>query len=89
MICFQFILLDIHIKKLESYVIKNSCIDCDKDTYYVLNNSIVKPLNEEIKLLMNRDMCMYFMWNEDKKRIIKHSREEDINKSVYKKKFKL
>ena len=37
-----------------------------KDTYDVLNDSIVKPLNEEMKLLMEKDMFEYFMWNEDK-----------------------
>ena len=30
---------------------------------------------------MNKDMFVYFMWNEDKKLIIKYSKEEDINKS--------
>ena len=30
-------------------------------------------------------MFVYFMWNEDKKLIIKYSKEEDINKSIYKK----
>ena len=70
---------------MKSYVIKNAHIDCDKDKYDVLNDSIVKPLNEEMKLLMNKDICVYFMWNEDKKLIIKYSKEEDTNKSIYKK----
>ena len=81
----KFTLRDIHIKKLKSYVIKNAHIDCDKDTYDVLNNSIVKPLNEEIKLLINKFMFVFFMWNEDKKLIIKYSKEVDINKPRYKK----
>ena len=71
--------------KLKSYVIKNAHIDCEKDTYDVLNDSIVKPLNEEMKLLMEKDMFVYFMWNEDKKFIIKYSKEGDINKPIYRK----
>ena len=71
--------------KVLSYVIKNAHIDCEKDTYDVLNDSIVKPLNEEMKLVMEKDMCVYFMWNEDKRLIIKYSKEEDINKSSYNK----
>ena len=71
--------------KLKSYVIKNVRIDCEKDTYDVLNDSIVKQLNEEMKLLMEKNMFVYFMWNEDKKLIIKYSNEEDIKKSIYKK----
>ena len=75
---------DIYFNKMKSYVIKNVHIDCEKDTYDVLNDSIVKPLNEEMKLLMNKDMCVYFMWNEYKNLIIKYSKEEDTNKSIYK-----
>ena len=44
-----------------------------------------KILNEEMKLLMEKDMFVYFMWDEDKKLIIKYSKEGDINKSIYKK----
>ena len=80
---------DIYFNKLDSYVIKNAHIDCDKDTYDVLNDSIVKPLNEEMELLMNKDMFVYFMRNEDKKLIIKYSKEEDINKSIYKKNIQI
>ena len=76
----KFMSRDIYLNKLKSYVIKNAHIDCDKDTYDVLNDSIVKPLNEEMELLMNKDMFVYFMWNEDKKLIIKYSKEENINK---------
>ena len=36
-----------------------------------------------MKSLMNKDRSMYLMWNEDKKLIIKYSKEEDINKSIY------
>ena len=53
--------------KLKSYVIKNAHIDCEKDTYDVLDDSIVNSLNEGMKLLMEEDMFVYFMWNEDKK----------------------
>ena len=45
----KFILRDINVKNLNSYPIKNAHIDCDKDTYDVLNESIVKPINDEIK----------------------------------------
>ena len=81
----KFILRDTLFNKLRSYVIKNAHIDCEKDTYDVLNDSIVKPLNEEMKLLMEKDMFVYFMWDEDKKLTIKYSKEGDINKSIYKK----
>ena len=37
-------------KKLLSYVIKNAHIDCDHDTYDVLNKSIVKPINNDMKI---------------------------------------
>ena len=55
----------------------------------VLNDSIVKLLNEEMKPLMEKYMFVYLMWNEDKKFIIKYSKDEDINKPIYKKIFKL
>ena len=41
----KFILRDIYFNKLKSYVMKNAHTDCDKDTYDVLNDLIVKPLN--------------------------------------------
>ena len=85
----KLILRDTLFNKLKVYVIKNAHIDCEKDIYDVLNDSIVKTLNEEIKLLMEKYIFVYFMWNEDKKLIIKYSKEEDINKSIYKKLFKL
>ena len=34
---------------------------------------------------MNKDRCIFFMWNEDNKLIIKYSKEEDINKSSFNK----
>ena len=34
---------------------------------------------------MNKDIFVFFMWNEDKKLIIKYSKDEDINNSSYKK----
>ena len=52
---YNFILRDINVKNLDSYVMKNTRIDCDKDTYNVLKESIVKPLNDEIKIIMNED----------------------------------
>ena len=45
--------------KLLSYVIKNDHIDCDHDKYDVLNKSIVKPINDDMKLLMNKVMFVF------------------------------
>ena len=53
--------------KLLSYVIKNAHIKCDHDTYDVLNNSILKPMNDDVQLLMNKDMFIYLLWNGDDK----------------------
>ena len=36
-----------------------------------------------MKLLMNKDMFVFFMWNEDIKLIIKYSKEEDMKKSSF------
>ena len=47
--------------KVLSYVIKNAHIDCDHDTYDVLNKSIVKPINDDMKLLMNKDMFVFLL----------------------------
>ena len=54
-----------NVKNIDSYAIKNTHIGYDKDTYDVLNNSIIKPLNDEMKIIMNEDMFIYFMWKED------------------------
>ena len=43
----NFIPRDSRSRKILSYVIKNDHIDCDHDTYDVLNNSIVKPVNND------------------------------------------
>ena len=61
----KFILRDINVKNLDSYVIKNVHIDYDKDTYNVLNKSIGDLLNDGMKIIMNEDMFIYFMWKED------------------------
>ena len=42
--------------KIFSYVIKNTHNDCDHDTYDVLNKSIVKSINNTMKLLINKDI---------------------------------
>ena len=52
---------------LLSYAIKNVHIDCNHDTYDLLNKSIVKPINDDIKLLTNKDMFVFLLWNEDNK----------------------
>ena len=69
--------------KVISYVIKNAHIDVDHDTYDVLNNSIVKPINEDMKLLMKKDMFVYLLWNEDQKLTIQYSTKDDVNESKY------
>ena len=52
----KFIVWDVNVNNLDSYVIKNDHIDCGKDTSDVLNESIVKPLNDEMKIIMNEYM---------------------------------
>ena len=78
----------INVKNLNSYVIKNVHIDCEKNAYDVLNISIVKPLNDEMKIIMNEDIC-FLMWNEDKKVILKYSKSEDINESNFRSVIKI
>ena len=78
----NFILRYINVKNLNSYVIKNVHIDCEKNAYVVWNKSIMNPLNDEIKIIMNEDMC-FLMWNENKKVILKYSKSEDINESNF------
>ena len=41
------------------------------------------PLNEEMKIIMNKDMFVFFMWNEENKLVIEYSKEDDINKSSF------
>ena len=55
---------DTNVIHIDSYVIKNTHIDFDKETYDVLNDSIVKPLNGDMKTIINEDTFVYFMWNE-------------------------
>ena len=62
---YKFILSDINITNIDSYVIKNAHIDCEKDTYDGLNDPIIKPLNDEMKSLM-KEYIYFYMWNEDK-----------------------
>ena len=38
-------------KKFDSFCVKIGHIDCDKDTYHVLKNSVTKPLNDDIKAI--------------------------------------
>ena len=66
-----------------SYEIKNAHIDCDHDTYDVLNKSIVKPINDDMKTLMNKDMFVFLLWNEDDKLTIQYSTKDDCNASSY------
>ena len=44
-----------------SYVIKNAHIECDHDTYDVLNKSIVKPIKDDMKLVINKDMFVFLL----------------------------
>ena len=70
-------------KKILSCVIKNAHIDCDHDTYDFLNKPIVKPINDGIKILMNKDMFVFLLWNEDDKLTIQYSTKDDCNESSY------
>ena len=47
--------------KILSYVIKNAHINCDHDTYDVLNKSIVKPINDDMKTLMNKYIFVFLL----------------------------
>ena len=49
-----------NVKNMKPYAINNTHIDCDKDTYDVLNESIVKLTNDEMKTIMNKDI-FYFL----------------------------
>ena len=44
---------------IDSYIINNDRIDCEKNTCELLNDSIVKALNDEIKIIMNEDMFFF------------------------------
>ena len=70
-----------NIINIDSYVAKNAHIDCEKYTCEVLNNSIIKPLNDELKFLMKKDIFFFLMWNEDKELIVKYSKREVIDVS--------
>ena len=70
-------------RKLLSYVIKNVHIDCDHDIYDDMNISIVKPINNYMKTLMNKGMFVYLLWNKDDKLTIQYSTKDDINESSY------
>ena len=78
----QFIPRDSGGNKVLSYVIKNAHIDCDHDTYDFLNKSIVKPINDDTKLIMNKDMFVFLLWNENNKLIIQYSNKDDCNESI-------
>jgi len=41
-------------KNIDSFCVKIGHIDCDKDTYHVLKNSVTKPLNDDIKEITRR-----------------------------------
>ena len=42
-----------NVKNTDLNVIKNAHINCDKNTYDVLNESIFKPLHNEMKIITN------------------------------------
>ena len=79
----KFILIDSLGRKILSYVIKNVHIDCDHDIYDDMNISIVKPINDYMKILMNKGMFVYLLWNKDDKLIIQYSTKYHINESSY------
>ena len=55
----KFILRYINTKNLNSYVTKNAHINCENDTKDILKESIVKLLNDEMKIIMNEDMFIF------------------------------
>ena len=59
----KFILRNNNVKNLNSCVIKNAHIDCEKDTYDFLNESIVKRSNDKIKIIMNENMIKNLLSN--------------------------
>ena len=79
----KFISIDSGGNKVLSHVINSDTIDCDHNTYDVLNNSIVKPINDDMKLLISKDMFVFLLWNEDNKLIIQYSTKDDCNESRY------
>ena len=44
---------------MNSYIINNSRIGSEKYTFDVLIESIVKLLNNGMKVIMNEDMCVF------------------------------
>ena len=79
----KFIPIDSGGNKVLSHVINSDTIDCDHNTYDVLNNSIVKPINDDMKLLISNDMFVFLLWNEDNKLIIQYSTKDDCIESRY------
>ena len=55
----KFILRYMNVINIDSYIIKNDRIDCEKETSELLNDSFAKALNDEIKIMMNEDMFIF------------------------------
>ena len=65
---------------IDSYV-KNAQIDCEKNIYEIINDSIIKPLNDKINILWKKMCLSFFMGNGDEQLIVKYSKNEKINVS--------
>ena len=48
-----------------------------KNTYGLLNDSIMTSSKDEMKIIVNEEISIYFMWNKDKKLILEDSKSED------------
>ena len=55
---YKFILRDMNVIKIDSYIIKNAHIYHEKDTYEVLTALIIKHLNDEVIIIMKE--VIYF-----------------------------
>ena len=56
----KFIMRDKEGYNKDSYVIKNSHIDCIKDTCEIFQRTIATPTNNYLKYLMHDNYCLYF-----------------------------
>ena len=61
----------------------NAHIDFDKDTNDVLNKSIVKLIDDGMKIILNEDMFVFFMLDNNSKLLVKYSKRDDINESIF------
>ena len=70
-------------KNIDSYCIKIGHIDCDKDTYDVLKNSITGPLNEDIKLITAKQQIQILNDKPTNKKKVVLGTVEEIDQELY------